>query len=47
MLNRIKAADPYGRLGEPEDTSGAVDLIAGSGKWLNGAKIRANGGSFA
>jgi 3-oxoacyl-[acyl-carrier protein] reductase len=45
LVNGIKSANPYGRLGEPEDMSGAIDSILGAGKWLNGANIRANGGS--
>ena len=46
LLNGIKSANPYGRLGEPEDIALGIDSIIGAGKWLNGSNIRANGGSF-
>lgn len=46
MLNAIKSANPYGRFGEAEDIASVVESIIGGGKWLNGANIRANGGSF-
>lgn len=44
-LKMYRAANPYGRLGEPEDITMAVDAILAGGKWMNGANLSVNGGS--
>ena len=44
-LKAYAAANPYGRLGEPEDIVMVVDSVLAGGKWLNGANLSVNGGS--
>ncbi|MFW2588054.1 SDR family oxidoreductase [Sagittula sp. SSi028] len=45
LIERIKGANPMGRLGTPEDIAGAVAFLAGpDGRWINGQILRANGG---
>jgi 3-oxoacyl-[acyl-carrier protein] reductase len=46
LVNMIKNANPFGRLGQTEDISKVVDGVLAAGNWLNGTNIRANGGSF-
>ncbi|CAG7854366.1 SubName: Full=Related to 3-oxoacyl-[acyl-carrier-protein] reductase {ECO:0000313/EMBL:CCA71605.1} [Serendipita indica DSM 11827] len=45
VMNTMKQANPYKKLGDPKDIALAVEGILVSGKWLNGSNIRANGGS--
>jgi len=45
QVARIKAMNPLGRLGEPEDIAHVVAFLAGpDGCWVNGQVLRANGG---
>ena len=45
QVERIKAMNPLGRLGEPGDIAGVVAFLAGpDGGWVNGQVLRANGG---
>jgi 3-oxoacyl-[acyl-carrier protein] reductase len=46
LINNFKNANPYQRLGDSEDIAAAVDGVLVAGKWLNGANVRANGGTF-
>ncbi|PVF93175.1 NAD(P)-binding protein [Serendipita vermifera] len=46
LINNFQNANPYHRLGDVEDIAATVDGILVAGKWLNGANVRANGGSF-
>lgn len=46
LINTIKNANPFGRLGQTDDIAKVVDGVLLGGKWLNGANIRATGGSF-
>ncbi|TNM59809.1 SDR family oxidoreductase [Streptomyces sp. NP160] len=43
---RMAAANPMGRLGQPDDIAGAVSFLAGPrGRWVNGQVLFANGGA--
>lgn len=43
---RMAAANPMGRLGQPDDVAGVVSFLAGpSGRWVNGQVLFANGGA--
>ncbi|MCA8879857.1 MAG: SDR family oxidoreductase [Rhodobacteraceae bacterium] len=45
LVERIKAMNPFGRLGEPEDIAHIVCFLAGPDSgWISGQVIRANGG---
>ena len=45
LVNNIKAMNPFGRLGSPEDIAAAVAFLAGpDGRWISGQTLRANGG---
>jgi 3-oxoacyl-[acyl-carrier protein] reductase len=45
QVERIKAMNPLGRLGEPGDIAGVAAFLAGpDGGWVNGQVLRANGG---
>lgn len=45
MIENITKANPFGRLGTPEDIAAAVSFLAGSdGRWISGQTLRANGG---
>jgi 3-oxoacyl-[acyl-carrier protein] reductase len=45
QVARIKAMNPFGRLGEPGDIASVVAFLAGpDGGWVNGQVLRANGG---
>lgn len=47
VVNGIKAANPYGRLGDPEDIAKVMAFLAGDGgAWITGQTIQANGGTF-
>lgn len=46
LINTFKNANPFGRLGQADDLAKVVDGVLLGGKWLNGANIRANGGTF-
>ena len=44
-IDRIKQMNPLGRLGEVDDIAQVVSLLVGpDGGWINGQKVRANGG---
>jgi 3-oxoacyl-[acyl-carrier protein] reductase len=44
LVDRIAAAAPMGRLGEPSDIAEAVSFLAGPGRWVHGQVIHVNGG---
>jgi 3-oxoacyl-[acyl-carrier protein] reductase len=44
-IDRLAAANPMGRLGQPEDIAETVAFLAGPGRWVNGQVIYANGGA--
>ncbi|QUL54627.1 SDR family oxidoreductase [Paenibacillus tritici] len=45
MLEGLKQANAFGRLGEPEDIAGVVSFLAGEGSgWITGQTLRVNGG---
>ncbi|MCY1071153.1 SDR family oxidoreductase [Nannocystis sp. RBIL2] len=45
LIDRMVAATPLGRLGQPEDIAAVVAFLAGpDGGWVNGQTLRANGG---
>ncbi|MFF7211765.1 SDR family oxidoreductase [Streptomyces sp. NPDC008238] len=46
VVDRISAEPPLGRLGEPDDVSGAVAFLAGPGRWINGQTLFINGGAI-
>jgi 3-oxoacyl-[acyl-carrier protein] reductase len=46
LIHTIKNANPFARLGETDDIAKVVDGVLLAGKWLNGANIRATGGTF-
>lgn len=41
----IAAANPMGRIGDPEDIAEVVSFLAGPGRWVNGQVLYANGGA--
>jgi len=44
-IERLAAANPMGRLGQPEDIAETVAFLAGPGRWVNGQVLYANGGA--
>jgi len=45
QVRAIMAANPFGRLGEPDEIARAVAFLVGpDGGWINGQVLRANGG---
>ncbi|UIJ71113.1 SDR family oxidoreductase [Aurantimonas sp. HBX-1] len=45
QIDAIRKANPFSRLGEPEDIARVVSFLVGSdGGWVNGQVLRANGG---
>ncbi|KAJ7564536.1 hypothetical protein O6H91_02G021400 [Diphasiastrum complanatum] len=45
-VQRIKALNPFERLGEPRDIAALVlFVVSDEGEWMNGQVIRADGGS--
>jgi 3-oxoacyl-[acyl-carrier protein] reductase len=44
VIDRLKSMSPLERLGEPGDIAEVVAFLAGSGRWINGQIIYANGG---
>lgn len=45
QIQAIAKANPFERLGEPDDIANAVSFLAGpEGGWINGQVLRANGG---
>jgi 3-oxoacyl-[acyl-carrier protein] reductase len=44
-IDRLAAANPMGRLGQPEDIAETVAFLAGPGRWVNGQVVYANGGA--
>ncbi len=45
QVRAIAGANPFGRLGQPDDIAAAVAFLAGpDGGWINGQTLRANGG---
>lgn len=43
-VDRLAAAPPLERLGQPEDIATAVAFLAGPGRWVNGQVLLVNGG---
>ncbi len=43
-IDRIAGLNPAGRLGTPDDIAETVAFLAGSGRWVNGQVLYANGG---
>ncbi|UNI13875.1 3-oxoacyl-[acyl-carrier-protein] reductase [Purpureocillium takamizusanense] len=47
LIEGMKKAFPFGRLGEPEEVAGMVAFLAGEdSKWVNGQTYMVNGGLF-
>ncbi|KAF3039714.1 hypothetical protein E8E12_004723 [Didymella heteroderae] len=45
LVNRIASANPFGRIGKPEEIAKAIAYFAGDGSsWVNGQILRVNGG---
>lgn len=44
LIDQIASANPFARLGTPEDIAEAVAFLAGPGRWVNGQVLFANGG---
>lgn len=44
LIDRLAAAAPLERLGEPEDIAEVVAFLAGPARWVNGQILYANGG---
>ncbi|BCJ35170.1 3-ketoacyl-ACP reductase [Actinocatenispora thailandica] len=44
LIDQIAGANPFGRLGTPEDIAELVAFLAGPGRWINGQVLYANGG---
>jgi 3-oxoacyl-[acyl-carrier protein] reductase len=46
LIDRIAAANPFSRLGTPDDIARSVSFLAGpDGRWINGQTLYANGGA--
>jgi 3-oxoacyl-[acyl-carrier protein] reductase len=47
LINMLKAQNPYGRLGEPDDVAKVVGFLSGDlSSWVDGQTIQVNGGAF-
>ncbi|KAK4917987.1 hypothetical protein LTR66_016904 [Elasticomyces elasticus] len=47
VLNMIKSANPYNRIGEPDEVAGAFAFLCSpGGRWVNGQILKVNGGQF-
>lgn len=47
MVNAIKGANPFGRLGEPEEIAKVAAFLCGEeSSWVDGQILHANGGTF-
>ncbi|BCJ30695.1 SDR family oxidoreductase [Actinocatenispora sera] len=44
LIDQIAGANPFGRLGTPDDIAELVAFLAGPGRWINGQVLYANGG---
>jgi 3-oxoacyl-[acyl-carrier protein] reductase len=44
LIDQIAGANPFGRLGTPDDIAELVAFLAGPGRWVNGQVLYANGG---
>jgi 3-oxoacyl-[acyl-carrier protein] reductase len=44
LVDRLAAAAPLERLGEPADIAEVVAFLAGPGRWVNGQVVFTNGG---
>jgi 3-oxoacyl-[acyl-carrier protein] reductase len=44
LIDQIASMNPMGRLGAPEDITGAVAFLAGPARWVNGQVLFTNGG---
>ncbi|WDZ92248.1 SDR family oxidoreductase [Nocardiopsis sp. HUAS JQ3] len=44
QVERLAGLNPFGRLGAPEDIAEVVSFLAGTGRWVNGQTLYANGG---
>lgn len=44
LITSIASANPFDRLGTPEDIAEAVAFLAGPARWVNGQTLFANGG---
>jgi 3-oxoacyl-[acyl-carrier protein] reductase len=44
LIDRIAAASPLGRLGQPADVAEVVSFLAGPARWVHGEVIHVNGG---
>ncbi|WP_432494978.1 SDR family oxidoreductase [Kineococcus gypseus] len=44
LVERIAAAAPLGRLGEPADVAEVVSFLAGPARWVHGQVLHVNGG---
>jgi 3-oxoacyl-[acyl-carrier protein] reductase len=45
LINQIASANPFGRLGVPEDIAEVIAFLTGDhGRWVNGQVLRVNGG---
>lgn len=48
LVDIIKKASPFNRLGEPDDVAGVVAFLCGKDSgWIAGQVIQTNGGAFA
>lgn len=45
LIDTIAAANPMGRLGQPEDIVEAIVALAGPARWINGQTVFVNGGA--
>jgi 3-oxoacyl-[acyl-carrier protein] reductase len=45
QVEQIAGANPFGRLGTPEDIAETVAFLAGPARWINGQVIFTNGGA--
>lgn len=45
VIDQIASMNPMGRLGTPQDIAETVAFLAGSGRWVNGQVLYANGGA--
>ena len=46
LIDRVAAANPFERLGTPDDIARSVSFLAGpDGRWINGQTLYANGGA--